>query len=125
MRNQTIVSSILAVGLVFMTCDAQADTYLKPVISSVKGKVTAISPGGVAAPVGAKQSVEIGTELRTGSASSALIAVVPGLSAEMKDRTTIRLKAAEVSGQGRTGEVELVQGSVVCSLKKQGALKQR
>jgi hypothetical protein len=116
---------IISAWAVTLSLVSGVEITLQPVLVSTKGKVTVTVPNAPAAPATSHQALPIGSEVITDGGSAALLSVVPGISSIMKEKTTLRVKVAEIKKGSRFGETELVGGIVVCSLKKQGDLKQR
>jgi hypothetical protein len=76
-------------------------------------------------PAVEKQAVPVGSEIATGKKSDAVVSIVPGIQARMKEKSIISLKTAHVGDAERLGEIVLIKGRVQCRLEKQGTLKQK
>lgn len=124
MNKMSLPSAAIA-SLLSLASAYSADLPLNPVLAAVKGNVTVATSGSSATPAAAQQSLIMGSEIETGRQSAAVISLVPGISAKLKEKTIVRLKSAQVGDGERFAEVELVKGRVHSRLTKQGTLTQK
>ena len=102
--NSKFLQMLIAAAMISLAgaVNASAET-VKAIVDSVQGTVEAAPPGsGSFARVHKGQELSVGTTIRTGSNSSAIIATTPGSAIKLGPDSNLRLNALAFAKSGNT-----------------------
>jgi len=113
--NAALIIALFAAILVMHSSAAAAT--LSPVVLQTTGTVATGVNGGAEKPVQAKDSLPVGSIVKTGPNSTANIALTPEAGIELGFNSQIQIVEADSSATSTKAEAILLKGSAICTLK--------